>query len=182
MSIEVKTSTSAVPERIHTIHSLAQIEPRQDGEGRALETVFLLSLGLRPDPKGSLSVPDTVDNILRQLGRCPEPREAKEAFLDRLSRWGVAGQARYDHEAARENARLSSRFTQSWTPLLYELADKRLRLLRRADLTNFIANAEGLQYQATFPESVPGNPNNPRRGWDAAVSALLNSPHNEATD
>jgi hypothetical protein len=171
-SIEVKTTTSDL--RIHTIHSLNQIQPRKDEEGRAMESVFLLSVGFRPDnDQGSFTVPSTVDTILDHLDRCLEPEIAKQAFLQRLSRWGVSGQARYIHDEAHAHPRLSTRFTMGLEPLLYKVADPRLKLLRSDDLIDLIVEEQGIQYRAKLPEQIPGSPNNPEQGWNSAVNALL---------
>ncbi|MBU0553890.1 PD-(D/E)XK motif protein [Myxococcota bacterium] len=171
-SIEVKTTTG--DNRIHTIHSLAQIEPRTDINGNLNEDVFLLSVGFRVDDiNGSYSVPNTVDKILLHINRCREPEIAKKAFLQRLLRWGVSEQTGYKHDTARVSSRMSIRFALSLEPRLYELTDPKLKLLRSKDLVGFIVENKGIRYRANFPDEIPGNPENPIVGWYEISQKLI---------
>lgn len=172
-SIEVKTSLTG--RRCHTIHSLDQVEPRVDDEGQPKEALFLLSLGLQHNPsQGAFSVPMIVDEILADLERAEDPLAAKDAFLTELSRWGSPGSPRYDHSKAWGDSHLATAFSVAIEPRLYRLADPKLRLLRTRDLKHTIVRRSGVSYRAEFPDSVPGSPGNPIRGWTAAADILLN--------
>lgn len=168
-SIEVKTTT--LNRRLHTIHSLRQIEPSLDGDHRPTEAVSLLSVGFCPDLQGTYSVRATVDQICAILRvRCSDPTSAVQAFRNRLCDWGPPGQQPFDPDECAGDDIGATRFRLSLEPCLYDLTDTKLQLLRSSDLTQKIVQREGLSYRAEFPERVSHS--NPRRGWQAAVSCL----------
>ena len=172
VSLEVKTTGLTVSR--HAISSLDQVEARAT-DGEPAESLYLISIGLRlsTGPSG-VSIAALADDILRLLSVpgassfAPMPERAQK-FVHRLSDYGPPGFDGYDHLIMRDQAPYSLMFTTTFPPRVYDMADRNVRIMRRADIAadfSFVI-PEGLRFTAELPDVVPGSIENPKH--DLAV-------------
>lgn len=163
LSIEVKTTGLNVSR--HTISGLDQIEPRRL-EDQATEELFLASIGLRrAATAGGLSISGLADEIVGMLreGRDGGDEPATK-FVDRLSQYGPEGFQGYRHPEMREQESYSQTFTTTFAPRIYDMGDRNIQIIRRADLAREfpLVLPHSIRYSLELPGSVPGSIENPR--------------------
>ncbi len=163
LSIEVKTTGLNVSR--HTISGLDQVEPRRVDE-QATEDLFLASIGLRRAMiAGGLSIGGLADQIIALLREGREGAEEPVAkFVDRLTQYGPEGFQGYRHPEMRDQESYSQSFTTTFAPRVYDMGDRNIQIIRRADLARdfpFVL-PHGLRYTLELPASIPGSIENPR--------------------
>lgn len=167
--VEVKTTTAA--NSVHHMQGFHQIEFGHSVNGAPEERLYLLSLGFThvpDDAQGGISLPDLVGSIAKRI----TSEGVRDAFLRHIQQYGGDTAIGYEHERDQDVPRFKPRFAPIFERL-YDLADERLKLLRRVDVephTN--VDAESVEFRVNLPHQVNGELN-PIAGMNAIVAALL---------
>ena len=170
--VEVKATTGA--SSVHHMQGFHQIELGHSVNGAPEERLYLLSLGFAHVPdatQGGVSLPDLARSITERI----TSEGVSDAFLRRIQQYGGDTAIGYDHERDQDLPRFKRRFAPIFERL-YDLADERLKILRRVDVephTN--VNAESVAFRVDLPRQVNGELN-PIAGMRAAVATLLDLP------
>ncbi len=157
LALEVKTTKRN--ERRHRFSGFGQLESL--GSPVILTGLRLLSVRVVESGTSGMSIPELTESIVQALGGPNEPSAA--AFLDRISQYGSEGTATYDHARMAAWDAYQTRYLLNGTPLLYDLLDEDLALLRAADLDGTYVDPDSVSFTAVFPEVVNGL--NPAPDW-----------------
>lgn len=166
-SLGVEVKTTKRNERRHRFSGLGQIEATDPGE--ELTGLRLLSVRVMESQEAGMSIPDLTAWIVETLGGTNEP--AAVAFLDRVSQYGGEGAAAYDHARMAGWDAYRTKYLLNGTPLLYDLFDEDLVLLRSAHLDGTYVDPDSISFSAVFPDVVNGL--NPAPDWLEELSHLL---------
>lgn len=162
VAIEVKTTTR--PSSVHRISRISQVDPHRDDNGQPLEKLYLVSIGLSPpadprDPTATVSLPQSVDDVLLLLGPSTEPHERTELqslLLNRIRNYLSAG---YDHDTMRAWPAYQNKYSLAFTRI-YDMADPHVQVLRLADARRYNAvNENSVAYEIALPDQVTGDLN-----------------------
>ena len=171
VGVEVKTTISDVS--VHHIQGFHQVELGHAIDGVPEEKLYLLSLGFAAVPEstqGGISVPSLVDLISARV----ESDQVRTGFTARVRQYGGDAAIGYDHTTDRDRPRFSRRLVPMFERL-YDLADERLKILRRADVQSYTnVDADSLEFRIDLPSQVTGELN-PITGMRSIATALLNS-------
>lgn len=169
-SLAVEVKTTRRNERRHRFSGLEQIEAI--GAANALTGLRLLSVRVVESPESGMSIPELTERIVQALGGASHPTSL--AFLDRLSQYGGGGAATYDHARMAGWDVYRTKYLLNGTPLLYDLLDEDLALLRYSHLDGTYVDPDSISFSAVFPEVVNGL--NPAPDWLEELSHLLPPP------
>ncbi len=171
--IEVKATRNTTSR--HAFSGLHQLEAQVLADGN-LETLHLLSIGLHEVTDGGESLPDVVNDLLLELGESIESEQSanpiQTQLLHSISQYGASGK-RYLHFTMREWPQYQARFTFSFTPRLYRIADKEMRLLPRATIADTFLFPDTVTFEAGFPTQVSAF--NPAANWQNELAEMANT-------
>jgi hypothetical protein len=162
VAIEVKTTTR--PSSVHRISRITQVDPDRDDTGQPVEKLYLVSIGLSPpadpsDPAATISLPQSVDDVLLLVGPSTEPHERTELqslLLIRIRNYLSAG---YDHDTMRAWPAYQNKYSLAFTRI-YDMADPNVQVLRLADARRYSAvNENSVAYEIALPDQVTGDLN-----------------------
>ena len=167
--VEVKATTAA--NSVHHMQGFHQVELGHSVNGVPEERLYLLSLGFAHVPdetQGGMSLPDLVRSIAERI----TSEGARDAFLRRIQQYGGDAAIGYEHKRDQGLPRFKRRFAPIFERL-YDLADERLKILRRVDVephTN--VDADSVAFRVDLPGQVNGELN-PIAGMKAIAATLL---------
>ena len=167
-SIEVKTTQSV--SSIHEFGGFHQLEETQLPSG-AQEQLHLLSIGLAPSTAMGESLPVIVDQILAMLGGHVELGPLQPALLTRVETYGAANGAGYRHATMRDWSAYATRYTATFPPRLYRVADTAMRLLRREDVAATFVAPASMSFTMHLPDQVSAF--NPAPSWQHELAEML---------
>lgn len=169
-SIEVKTTQSA--SSVHEFSGIHQLEEVEFPSGEH-EELHLLSVGLAASTVAGESLPAIVDQVLGMLndpatgGTSP----LQVAFLSRIERYGAEGGSGYKHATMSEWSVYSNRYTATFPPRLYRIADPAMRLLRREIVEETFVSPASLSFTMALPEAVSAF--NPAASWQQEIAGIV---------
>ena len=164
--VEVKTTTG--PTSTHTVQGTHQVETDNDnGE----DTLFLLSIGLRPtEPHtNSVSLPGLVARILSRLAAVGlEP----DTFLVQLREYGAASGFGYDHRSMSADPAFTVAYEIAFVRA-YDMTDDGVAVIRSGDVAEHQhVNPRSIRFAVQLPVTVSGDLN-PIVGLHQAAAAIL---------
>lgn len=171
-SIEVKTTQAA--SSIHEFSGLHQLEEARLPDG-SQEELHLLSLGLVASPSMGETLPNIVDQVLEMLAEPATASPLQESFLTLVERYGVANGVGYQHATMKDWTAYATRYTATFPPRLYRLADPAMRLLDRADVARTFVVPSSLAFTLHIPDSVSAF--NPATSWQSELSRMIAALH-----
>lgn len=169
-SIEVKTTQLA--SSIHEFTGLHQLEETQRPSGE-YEQLHLLSLGLTASAVTGESLPTIVDQLLDMLGNrhTVEFSPLQASLLERIERYGEESGTGYKHATMKDWSVYSIRYTSTFSPKLYRIADPAMRMLRRKEIEETFVLPQSLSFTMTFPDTVSAF--NPALNWQGEIASML---------
>ena len=174
-AIEVKATRNALSR--HTFSGLHQLEEQVLPDGN-VEVLHLLSIGLKEVPSGGESLPNVVDDLLAELGAPVEVEQdlnpLQTQLLFSMSRYGAGGRG-YRHLAMREWPQYQARFAVSFSPRLYRISDKQMKLLPRTTVADTFVQPDSLTFEAEFPAQVSAF--NPAANWQTEIAEMVRAMH-----
>ena len=167
-SVEVKTTQSA--SSIHDFSGLHQLE-EVHLPGGAQELLHLLSIGLAASTAMGESLPRMVEQILSMLGDGGPLGALQSTFLTRVEAYGASNGVGYRHATMSDWSAYSTRYTPTFPPRLYRVADPAMRLLRREEIAATFVAPGSLTFTLHFPDRVSAF--NPAANWQDELSQML---------
>lgn len=167
-SVEVKTTQSEGS--IHEFSGLKQLEEARL-PGGAQEQLHLLSIGLTPSTAMGESLPYIVDQVLGMLGDDANLGPLQSAFLARVETYGASNGLGYRHATMSDWSAYATRYTPTFPPRLYRVADPAMRLLRREQVATTFVAPDSLTFSVHFPDRVSAF--NPAPSWQSELSQML---------
>ncbi|KPH77317.1 PD-(D/E)XK motif protein [Bosea vaviloviae] len=169
-SIEVKTTQSV--SSIHEFSGFHQLEAAQLPSG-AQEQLHLLSVGLMPSTAMGESLPTIVDQVLAMLGNDTEFGPLQLALLTRVEAYGAANGVGYRHATMHDWSAYATRYTATFQPRLYRVADTAMRLLRREAVAKTFVAPASLSFAMHLPDQVSAF--NPAPRWQQELAGMVHS-------
>jgi hypothetical protein len=164
-SIEVKTTRGGSSR--HHFRGLHQLEERIiPNAGK--EELFIFSIGYEEDESGE-SLPSLVDQIVQALGR--KESETSADFLRRVELYGSAEGVGYRHSSMATWSPYQAKFTPTFAPRLYRVADPEMRLLRREEIEKTYVLPDSVSFEAVFPDQITQV--NPLPNWQEVVRGFV---------
>ncbi|MFT6943440.1 MAG: hypothetical protein ACJAUW_000009 [Yoonia sp.] len=169
-AIEVKTTQAASSS--HEFSGLHQLEEVQLPNG-AHEQLHLLSIGLQASTVAGESLSVLVDQLLgmlRERDKSPAG-PLQTTLLSHIEHYGSSNGVGYRHATMKDWSVYQTRYTHSFSPRLYRVADPSMRLLRREEVSLTYVVPSSLSFTLHFPDSVSAF--NPAPSWQAELSHFV---------
>lgn len=155
IGVEVKATTG--PSSTHAVQGIHQVELGHGVRGEPETALYLLSIGIRWLPGeavGGTSIPTLVEEIAGRVAS-----ETRERLLARLRQYGGDAGIGYDHVHDQQEPRCSRRFMSTFERL-YDMHDRRIRVLRRSDVDNIThVETDSIMFRVALPRQVDGEIN-----------------------
>lgn len=169
-AVEVKTTQSQ--SSLHEFTGIHQLEPENEESG-VTEDLYVLSIGMIASTTTGETLPEVVDSILNllsgSLGGSAGP--VQDMFLRSVSLYGTQAATGYSHFAMREWSAYTVRYSHSFAPRLYRVADPAMALLERSTIAETCVVPSSVSFSALFPERVSAF--NPAENWLTAISEIV---------
>jgi hypothetical protein len=132
-------------------------------------------VGLVASNAAGESLPTIVDQLLGMLSEPATPGMSplQSALLSRIERYGGEGGPGYNHSTMREWSAYAIRYTATFPPRLYRVADPAMRLLRREVLEDTFVSPASVSFSMAIPDSVSAF--NPAASWQQEIVGMLGS-------
>jgi hypothetical protein len=168
-SLEVKATQAA--QSIHEFSGIHQLEEAILPTGDR-EELHLLSIGLVPSSTVGESLPHLVSQIEDMLDDGGEERDALQlAFLSQVEGYGALNGTGYRHSTMAQWGAYSTRYSHTFPPRLYRVADPAMRLLTREMLADTFAEPASVSFALHLPEQVSAY--NPAANWQDALASII---------
>lgn len=173
MSIEVKTTQHQSSS--HQFSGLHQVE-RSAKSGSEERSLHLFSIGLTRSSGDGQSLSELVQRLVDRLGRGSQPAGAQwntlqTRFIAEVANYGASTSSGYDHSEMADLKAYSARFNLTFSPRLYDMSDRAVRIIRQSDLEGTFVSPQDLSFRLDLPAHV--GPGNPEVNWQRTVTHMV---------
>lgn len=98
-------------------------------------------------------------------------QEIQSAFLEAVETYGAFGSIGYRHLTMRNWSTYAVRYTHTFAPRLYRVADPAMRILRREELDRTFVLSDSVSFTLHIPDQVSAF--NPAASWEDGVARIV---------
>lgn len=159
IALEVKSTGG--PLSRHVISSLEQVNCKLSAEGKPLERLLLISVGLHASGAGhGRTLPQLVSSVIErieQLSGVGAP--TAQELLDRIARYGATESQGYIHQEMKDWSAYSMEYSRTFLRI-YDMNDPLIKVLRFEDVADRIHSPmTSISFEVDLPKKIDGDLN-----------------------